>query len=79
MSPTAAEHRRLELGVSAEDDDHWKGLVLIHAQKAITDKVWSRYGFVQDDSLGEWDEEGITHVGMWKRLEPAPERKASIT
>jgi len=69
MSPTAAEHRRLELGVGAEDDDYWRGLVLIHAQKSIADKVWSRLGFVRDESLGEWEEEGIVHVGMWRRIE----------
>jgi len=78
ISPTAAEHRKLELGIAADEDDRWKGLVLIHAQKAIADKFWAKFGFVHDPSLGEWDEEGIAHVGMWKRLEVRPQRRLSI-
>ena len=72
MSPTAAEHRKLELGGGANLDDTWKGLVLVHAQVYI-EKVWARYGFVRDESMGVWDEEGIDHIGMWKRLELRPQ------
>lgn len=41
--------------------------VLAHAQKPVQ-KVWERYGFHVDPSMGEWQEEGIWHVGMWRRL-----------
>jgi len=78
MTAAAAEHRRLELGGGAEVDDLWKGLVLVHAQKAI-EKVWKRYGFTTDESMGVWDEEGIDHIGMWRRLDvSAQARKASV-
>ena len=46
----------------------WKGLVLVHAQSDI-EKFWASFGFVRDDGMGEWWEEGIRHVGMWKRLD----------
>jgi len=31
-------------------------------------KFWHGLGFEKDQGMGEWDEEGIMHVGMWKRL-----------
>lgn len=77
MSPAAAEHRRLELGGGAEVDNVWNGLVLVHAQKDI-EKVWNRYGFSKDDTMGVWDEEGIDHIGMWKRLDLVKRRKSSV-
>lgn len=46
----------------------WKGLILTHAQVAV-EKMYARLGFVTDDKLGRWDEEGIEHLGMWKRVE----------
>ncbi|KAK5116513.1 hypothetical protein LTR62_008062 [Meristemomyces frigidus] len=46
----------------------WKGLVLVHSQVGVQ-KVWRKYGFETDASMGEWDEEGIMHVGMWRRLD----------
>lgn len=77
MSPAAAEQRKLELGGLAEVDDVWKGLVLVHAQAGI-ERVWTKFGFEKDESMGSWDEEGITHIGMWKRIELEPEgRKKS--
>ncbi|GAB7360011.1 hypothetical protein MBLNU230_g7536t1 [Neophaeotheca triangularis] len=45
----------------------WRGLVLVHSQLGVQ-KVWKRYGFEVDGGMGEWDEEGIRHVGMWRRL-----------
>ena len=71
ISPTVAEHRKLELGAAGGDDGYWKGLVLVHAQESVQ-KMYTRYGFVTDEAMGKWDEEGITHVGMWKRLELKP-------
>lgn len=44
----------------------WKGLVLIHAQVHL-ESMYRRFGFQTDRKLGQWDEEGICHIGMWKR------------
>ena len=49
------------------ESDKWKGLVLIHAQKH-TESTYKKMGFVRDEEMGEWDEENIPHIGMWKRL-----------
>ena len=35
----------------------------------LVEKVWAKMGFVTDERLGRWDEEGIEHLGMWRRLE----------
>ncbi|KAK3070862.1 hypothetical protein LTR53_009695 [Teratosphaeriaceae sp. CCFEE 6253] len=53
----------------------WKGLLLVHSQIGVQ-KVWRRYGFETDHSMGVWDEEGIEHVGMWKRLDMSGRRKS---
>lgn len=45
----------------------WKGLVLSHAQKDVQG-WWGKMGFEVDEGLGVWWEEGIEHVGMWRRL-----------
>ncbi|KAJ5622659.1 hypothetical protein N7528_005891 [Penicillium herquei] len=45
----------------------WEGLVLVHAQVDV-EKMYSGMGFTTDESLGRWDEEGIDHVGMFRRL-----------
>jgi predicted GNAT family N-acyltransferase len=47
---------------------HWNGLVCVHAQVSAV-LVWQRHGFVRDELMGEWYEEGIPHVGMFRRLE----------
>lgn len=54
----------------------FKGLVLVHSQTAVQ-KVWRKYGFETDESMGHWDEEGIDHVGMWKRLDVTEGRRKS--
>ena len=54
----------------------WRGLVMLHAQVGVQ-KVWKRYGFETDESMGIWDEEGIDHVGMWRRLEVSDQRRKS--
>ena len=56
--------------VGHQNEDTWKGLVLIHAQTQVQ-HVWERLGFVRDVEMGNWDEEGMDHVGMWKRVELA--------
>lgn len=45
----------------------WRGLVLSHAQRNVR-RWYEKMGFVEDDGLGVWWEEGIEHVGMWKRV-----------
>lgn len=45
----------------------WKGLVLTHAQVTV-EKMYAKLGFVTDERLGRWDEEGIEHLGMWVRV-----------
>ncbi|KAL6253352.1 hypothetical protein RBB50_001075 [Rhinocladiella similis] len=45
----------------------WDSLVLTHAQVNV-EKMYAKLDFVTDDKLGRWDEEGIEHLGMWKRV-----------
>ncbi|KAK5945108.1 hypothetical protein PMZ80_002312 [Knufia obscura] len=45
----------------------WRGLVLTHAQVSV-EGLYVKLGFTTDDRLGRWDEEGIEHLGMWKKL-----------
>lgn len=59
-------------------DDVWKGLVLVHAQADI-ENVWKKFGFEKDESMGTWDEEGIVHLGMWKRIQMEPEGRKKST
>jgi predicted GNAT family N-acyltransferase len=47
----------------------WRGLVVVHAQKDNTEGLWRKFGFEIDEEMGEWEEEGMMHVGMWCRLE----------
>lgn len=49
-------------------DEGWRGLLLTHAQVYI-EGMYLKLGFITDDRLGRWDEEGIEHLGMWKRLD----------
>ncbi|KAF2230049.1 hypothetical protein EV356DRAFT_492654 [Viridothelium virens] len=71
---TLKPYRGLKLGrmlmdeLREEAEQEWRGLVLVHAQKEL--KAWYEgMGFEIDEEMGEWDEEGIMHVGLWKRLE----------
>ena len=51
------------LGVEGE----WKGLIGANAQKNL--QGWyESLGFVVDKGMGIWWEEGIEHVGIWKRV-----------
>ncbi|KAK5789027.1 hypothetical protein VI817_008151 [Penicillium citrinum] len=56
-----------QLKQSKLEEMKWKGLVLVHAQVDV-ESMYQRLGFETDDSLGRWDEEGIEHVGMFKRI-----------
>lgn len=49
----------------------WTGNVLVHGQIEV-EKMYQRLGFVTDEKLGRWDECGIEHLGMWKRIEIKP-------
>jgi predicted GNAT family N-acyltransferase len=74
FDPTRVEAMR-------QESDHgenleWNGLILIHAQVGIQ-KLWRRYGFETDEGMGVWNEEGIDHVGMWKRLDVSRARRQS--
>lgn len=46
----------------------WQGLVLVHAQVEV-ERMYVGLGFYTDETLGRWDEEGIEHVGMFRRIE----------
>lgn len=69
MTPSGKE--RLDAEGKGSD---FNGLVLVHAQVGVQ-KVWRKFGFVTDDSMGTWDEEGIEHVGMWKTIDVTAARK----
>jgi predicted GNAT family N-acyltransferase len=45
----------------------YSGLILCHAQ-VVVERMYAKLGFVTDERLGRWDEEGIEHLGMWKRV-----------
>ena len=81
-SPTALEMAQI-LGNNKEREITWQGLVMIHAQ-ANLQAMWEKHGFheelrnedgdVEIEAEPHWVEEGIEHVGMWKRL-PVEKRK----
>ena len=45
----------------------WRGLVLAHAQKRLQ-KWYASMGWERDEGMDVWWEEGIEHVGMWRRV-----------
>lgn len=47
-------------------ENQWNGLILVHAQKAVK-RFWEKVGFVEDEEMGVWLEEGCEHIAMWKR------------
>jgi predicted GNAT family N-acyltransferase len=61
---------------SSDEIPLWKGLLCVHAQEQVV-KVWARWGFLLDEGMGTWVEEGINHVGMFQRLELAGRRGRS--
>lgn len=50
------------------DKGAWRGLVLVHAQVDV-EGMYTRLGFEVDEAMGRWDEEGIEHLGMFKRID----------
>jgi predicted GNAT family N-acyltransferase len=46
----------------------WNGLIGLHAQAQV-ERMYASMGYETDESMGRWDEEGIEHVGMFKRVD----------
>ncbi|KAJ9667214.1 hypothetical protein H2201_002735 [Coniosporium apollinis] len=65
--PTAVEQAKVEGKLAEEADGRWRGLVLVHAQTGVAG-WWEGMGFRKDEGMGTWVEEGIEHVGMWRRV-----------
>lgn len=75
-SPTATE--RAQITEHGREQLAWEGLIMIHAQANLR-KMWEKHGFSEElmNDKGEveiraeshWVEEGIEHIGMWKRIE----------
>lgn len=86
-SPTAIEVAQMQ-GHNNQREITWNGLVMIHAQ-ANLQGMWEKQGFREElrNPLGEieaaaephWMEEGIEHVGMWKRLLLEKEKRLSFS
>lgn len=45
----------------------WNGLIGLHAQVQV-ERMYAAMGYGTDEAMGRWDEEGIEHVGMFKRV-----------
>ncbi|KAG6009989.1 hypothetical protein E4U54_008438 [Claviceps lovelessii] len=74
FDPSITELGLKQVGASTEADiPKWGGLVCVHAQQHVV-KAWEKWGFVVDQEMGSWWEEGIPHVGMFRRLEFTPEK-----
>ncbi|KAG6060199.1 hypothetical protein E4U17_004872 [Claviceps sp. LM77 group G4] len=56
----------------------WDGLVCVHAQKEAIG-LWEKWGFWIDEEMGSWWEEGIPHVGMFKRVEHETDRPPGVS
>lgn len=52
-----------------QGEAEWNGLILVHAQVDV-EGLYARLGFWRDEGMGRWLEEGIEHVGMWRRVSP---------
>lgn len=53
-----------------EELPQWKGLVLAHAQIGVL-KMYEKIGFKVDEGMGTWWEDGIEHMGVWRRVDIA--------
>ena len=63
-----AENGREWVGRGSSGDGEWKGLIGAHAQTVV--KSWyEKLGFVVDEGIDVWWEEGIEHVGIWKKVD----------
>lgn len=50
----------------------WRGLILVHAQ-VYAENIYTRMGFERDGTMGTWIEDGLPHMGMWRRMALEPE------
>ncbi|EDU43204.1 Acetyltransf-1 domain containing protein [Pyrenophora tritici-repentis] len=87
-SPTALELAQM-LGINKEKEITWQGLVMVHAQAPLRG-MWEKHGF-HEELLSEdgerveiaaephWVEEGIEHLGMWKRLGVEKRKRLSLS
>ena len=73
QSPTSWEAAKVEAGMG-ERERRWRGLVLVHAQTTV-EGIYKRMGFEKDEQMGGWDEEGIAHVAMWRRIPVEAEKR----
>lgn len=74
--PTKIEAAKIE-GKDPEEVMMWRGLCMVHAQVSV-EALWAKHGFkeeliadngeVEISKEGRWWEEGIEHLGMWKKL-----------
>ncbi|KAF2845701.1 hypothetical protein T440DRAFT_522440 [Plenodomus tracheiphilus IPT5] len=86
-SPTALEKAQMQ-GSHREKEITWQGLVMIHAQVNLK-SMWEKHGFheeleaedgeVEIHAEPHWMEEGIEHVGMWKRLPVETRKRLSVS
>lgn len=68
FNPSVLEMGMEKMGATRTNEiPVWKGLACVHAQEQV-EEAWAKWGFEKDEGMGTWDEEGITHVGMFKRL-----------
>jgi GNAT superfamily N-acetyltransferase len=68
FNPSVTEMGMEKIGASSiVEIPVWKGLTCVHAQEQVQ-KQWAKWGFVLDEGMGTWVEEGINHVGMFQRL-----------
>ncbi|PCH01391.1 Acyl-CoA N-acyltransferase [Penicillium occitanis (nom. inval.)] len=47
--------------------EEWNGLIGLHAQVQV-ERMYAAMGYVTDEAMGRWHEEGIEHLGMFKRV-----------
>lgn len=73
LHPTVAEQRRID-GSHLGKQESWNGLILVHILSADL-KFWEDQGFVKDSGMGEWVEDSLAHLGMWKRMKLDPNEK----
>jgi predicted GNAT family N-acyltransferase len=67
-----------------EEAKGWQGLAMVHAQASVKG-LWEKHGFSEcllraDGSVEvpeeeHWDEEGIEHMAMWRRIPLTSDRK----
>jgi predicted GNAT family N-acyltransferase len=67
FNPSAVTWGLKKLGSKHGELPKWRGLIGVHAQRPVAE-AWKKWGFEIDQGMGLWLEEGIEHIGMFKRL-----------